>query len=139
MIKKLIIGLSIAAMDVSARVLSWYWSISTPPAPLHISHSPLVDATPTPRPTPTPTVIASQGPTPSPTPAPVIIPGARAGDWNTYKNYEWQFEVKIPPTRKVEGVGGLIISGDSSAIYTRVQISSLSPTHALKSLRMAQG
>jgi len=53
---------------------------------------------------------------PTPTPAPTIIPGASATEWGTYRNYEWQFEVKIPPNWTVDDKGGIIISGDGAAI-----------------------
>jgi hypothetical protein len=118
---KFFIGLSLASVVVSVGIIGWYLSISNPPAPLNISHSPhpTVTATPSLPPTanPTPSSAVSQSPTPTPTPAPTIIPGARPTDWNTYRNYEWQFEMKIPPNWTAKQVGyGLVISGDKAAV-----------------------
>jgi hypothetical protein len=116
---KLIVGLSIAAIIAIGASVSLLSTNAPLPSPIYISHSPLVTATisPTSTPIPSPSVSASQAPAPTPTPAPTIIPGARPSDWKTYRNYEWQFETKIPPNWKAEQVGyGLVISGDAAAI-----------------------
>jgi hypothetical protein len=116
---KLIVGLSIAAIIAIGASVSLLSTNAPLPSPIYISHSPLVTATisPTSTPIPSPSASASQAPVPTPTPAPTIIPGARPSDWKTYRNYEWRFEVKIPPNWTAEQVGyGLVISGDKAAI-----------------------
>src|SRR5207244_3697787 len=96
----LVLGISIVAITASVAIAAQYFAITTPPPPLRISHSPFVTATiaPTVAPTPSITTSASAAPTPTPTPAPTFIPGAKPTDWKIYRNYEWQFEVKLPPS-----------------------------------------
>jgi hypothetical protein len=114
------LGIGIAAIVASVVIVTRYLSVTTPPAPLYISHSPRPTVTTTPSlpATATPTPVAStSGTTPTPSPAPTFIPGTHPTDWKTYKNYEWRFEVKIPPDWKAEQIGyGLVISGDRTAI-----------------------
>lgn len=114
---KILIGLSLVCVVISIAIIGWYASISNPPAPLRVSHSPLSTPAETSSVTPSPVATTSQPATPNPVPAPTVIPGARSTDWKTYRNYEWQFEMQIPPNWTAEQVGpGLVISGDSAAI-----------------------